>query len=363
MKRINILLSRRILLNALLCLLILGIGFPSLLLLIIGSSTPTALIALLFGCFITIALLIPIIHYRQLPLYLEFDEEKIIAHYLFGATATVWKNKTVYIGKYMVGRGGFYTLISNVPFLTEKIPMRENLCPPFSHTASHFDRHTQILIVDDEFPELSSLYPKEMCVPAEDADSDLLASLLNSAAPRLSDRKRLSLLPEYYGHLLISVLVILFIAAFHIIAFTESFILGMVFLCAFGIFWFCLLVMSIGGIIKDFRFCNIVTISNVAVTSSMFMKEQCTVDLTQNVYYAAFRGAEYNSGSKVFVAVSNTPFNYFKVNRDDRSYLSEYPMDTQVAFPYNAETAPYCDFDNWHCVGGFGELNLRQQSN
>ena len=25
-----------------------------------------------------------------------------------------------------------------------------------------------------------------------------------------------------------------------------------------------------------------------------------------------------------------------------------------------AETAAICDFDNWHCVGGFGELNMKR---
>ena len=68
----------------------------------------------------------------------------------------------------------------------------------------------------------------------------------------------------------------------------------------------------------------------------------------------------YGTEGKPYIVISNEWFNYYKVNRTDRSYLSEYPMDTQVAFPYNAETAAICDFDNWHCVGGFGELNMKR---
>jgi len=71
-----------------------------------------------------------------------------------------------------------------------------------------------------------------------------------------------------------------------------------------------------------------------------------------------FRGAEYASKNKPYIVISNEWFNYYPVIDDDRSYLSVYDSATQIVFPYNAETAAICDFDNWHCVGGFAELNM-----
>jgi hypothetical protein len=98
MKRINILLSKRIVLKALAYIAAFTFGIPLLigcLPMLIGESflkvgfiVHTILFLTgLYSCFF---------EYRYHPFYVEYDDEKLIAHYLLGITATVWKNQDIY---------------------------------------------------------------------------------------------------------------------------------------------------------------------------------------------------------------------------------------------------------------------------
>lgn len=356
MKRINILLSKHTLGTAIAYILALGIA-PSLVIFgLFATPEDEFMFPYALGAFLALALVPLLLQFRNLPLYLEYDREKIVAHYPFGKTATVWKSKTIYISSYRYYRSGYHTVLSNTAF---PVNISENA----RTTVKRLDYNTQILLPEDEFPELSSIYRKSACIPAENADWDVLVDQYKDETALYADEKRIYILPGFLVALLkiefgiiIAAGVFLFFIFSEGLAYTIMILLYSALGWGYGIY-------RIVDAIRNLHFCGTVSFSDTSVTSRLFKKEQCTVDLAQPIYYAVFRGAEYGSKGKPYIAVSNQWFNYFKVNRDDRSYLSEYDRDTQAAFPYNAETAPYCDFDNWHCVGGFGELNLRQQSN
>ena len=350
MKRINILLSKKMLCDALLLFLLILL-LPLLLRLVCG---PSYLHIISFIVSLTVALFVIISQNRMFPLYLEYDDERIIAHYPFGKCAVVLRNQTIYTGYMKRNRFDICYVFSNMPFHTSYIPTIDIDAPKDMRFLLNMDRATQIAIPQEECPEAMRLFPISMRVAAENVDWNILTEPSTSAKTTTLPTEPINILPGFLEHL-----TALAAGGIGLIALLVGFIIHLIpsFLIAFfffGVFW----CTSTAKASKHLRFCAKVHFEEKAVTSSLFRKIQCTVDLTQPVHYAVFRGGEYGSEGFPYIVISNEWFNYYPIIDDHRSYLSVYDSATQIVFPYNADTAPICDFDNWHCVGGFGELNM-----
>lgn len=364
MKRMNILLNRRNLLLGLAGFLIIALGLPSFLyclLSLTGESTEGIFrsqipIYSLFGA----AILLMSARYE--PLYLEYDDERIIAHYLFGITATVWKTKTIYTGILNLGKAGRQHLYSNIPFAVSPSPFSNEIGSHYS--TGRLNRRTQITLSLAEH-EAKSLFPMSMCVPAEKADWDAITEQHHSKPASHSLDRKIRLVPGYWKALALTLYSCLIIASMTALALwvhSAPVYYVIVLMCYIAFPWVIFAVFT-NKIAKSLCFLSTISITESTVETHWFGQILCSVNLNETVYYAVFRGKEYGTGGTPYIVISNEWFNYYTVNRTDRSYLSEYPMDTQVAFPYNAETAPICDFDNWHCVGGFAELNIKRSKN
>ena len=364
MKRMNILLSRKSILQSLAFLLLFTafMSFYMYFLCAMFGDPLTLKEALLAGpSFALIMLLIGAYYAYYLPLYLEYDQEKVIAHYLFQQQATVWLNKTIYTGTLRLGRAGTLSVFSSEPFPTAPLPMQDSIIgmPQF---ASGVYRSSQILLPPTDMPEALALFPVQLQVPAEKADWSVLITHHKTHTPKRSLNRKLRLVPAYWQSMLCCLALVLFIGAL-VWLMIESKRSGDSTALLFVLITYTAIPTAIIAyhawkVITDFRFCATVFLGEHTVETHFFGKKLCAVDLNNKVYYAVFRGREHGARGTPYIVVSNSWFNYYTVNIANRSYLSKYPTDTQVAFPYNAETAPICDFDNWHCVGGFGELNM-----
>lgn len=274
---------------------------------------------------------------------IEYDDEKIISRNIFKKDVTIRKDKDIYYSEIHY-KGHTKWTISNEPFFfNSKLPK------DFPSIELH----------DNEFEQ--SVKPAH-CISYRKVDWDLLIDHYSDKKAAHADNDKIYMLPGFLWEL-----VGLELSTIALTVSTIYFVytMGMagIFLFLFtGIAFWIGLIVAIVTAVKRYRFCAAISFSETAVTSSLFKKEQCTVDLTQTVYYAVFRGAEYYSEGEPYVVISNAWFNYFKVNQEHRSYLSEFDPHTQIAFPYNAESALYCSFDTWHCVGGFAELSIRRRS-
>ena len=218
----------------------------------------------------------------------------------------------------------------------------------------HIDRTSQIVIPREEFPEAMRLFPLEMRVPVEKVDWDMLTQAPAPAKPAKSPPEQIYILPTFLEHL--AALAAGCIGLIALLMFTIANLEFSLFIAFFffGGIWTASAIKAF----KHLRFCAKLHFRKDFVMSTLFRKPQCTADLTQPVYYAIFRGEEYGSEGLPYIVISNEWFNYYNVIDHHRSYLSVYDSATQIVFPYNTETAAICDFDNWHCVGGFGELNM-----
>lgn len=350
MKRMNILLSRNILRDSLLLFLLLLL-LPLLLRLVCG---PSYLHIVSWIVSLTVSIAVIIYSNRIFPLYLEYDDEKVIAYYPFGKRAVVSRNQTIYTGYTKRNRMEICYVFSNTPFHTSYIYTTDFDAPNDLRFVLSIDRTTQIVIPQVECPEALPLFPFSMRVAAEKVDWDVLTEMHAPTKATTPSTESLYVLPGFPEHLaalaaggigLIALLV-------YIIVSTEFSLLMAIFVL--GGLW----CESTFKASKQLRFCAKVHFKETVVTSSLFGKTQCSVDLTQPVHYAVFRGGEYGSEGFPYTVISNDRFNYYSIIDEHRSYLSVYDPHTQIAFPYNAETAAICDFDNWHCVGGFGELNM-----
>ena len=353
MKRINILLSQKTLRDSISSFLILGLGFPLVLRLIVGPS-PYHILGLIF--LPPLSLFVAIAPNSKLPLYLEYDNEKIIAYYPFGKRAVVSRTHTIYTGYTKRDRVDICTVFSNTPFRTSYINTIDFDAPKNLRFVLHIDRTSQIIIPQEEFPEAMRLFPLEMRVPVEKVDWDVLTQAPTPTKPAKSPPEQTYMLPTFLEHL-----AALAAGCIGLIALLIGFIVYLLpsFLIAFFFFGGLWISAAIKAS-KNLRFCAKVHFHKDSVMSTLFRKTQCTANLTQPVYYAIFRSGEYGSEGLPYIVISNEWFNYYPIIDDHRSYLSVYDSATQIVFPYNAETAAICDFDNWHCVGGFGELNMKR---
>ncbi len=362
MKRINILLTGKNILQSMALLF----GFP------IGMSLYIYFLCGMFGeplehwfipemlVFALMGLLIILFPCIYLPLYLKYDDEKIIAHYILGTKATVWRNKPIYTGKQHLGKAGYNLLFSNEPFAVYSQNFTNSVTTETFYFSGKLNRKTQITLPSNADDELLSLFPAKMCIPAQKADwATLIAQHKDKPATHSISRK-VRLLPTPWKELALTIYSLLFFAVMIWLTSMEGSTLGYyaLFVCCYVAFPWFVIVFSKREQIKLLRVFSTIYIGEHTVETHFLQNTLCTVDLTEKVYYAVFRSREFGTSNTPYIVVSNEWFNYYTVNRPDRSYLSEYPMDTQVAFPYNADTAPICDFDNWHCVGGFAELNI-----
>lgn len=329
MKRMNILLGRHTLLECFVIFCVFTIGGPlyvHFLCTVFKQPIDTGWYPFEFLIFFALSVFVMLLTFHRLPLYLEYDDEKIVAHYPFGITATVRKDQTIYIGKLHIGKSNYQFLYSNTPFSVSVREFTDNITPTSFFYTDTLDRKTQITLPINAYPEAHALFPRELCLAAEKVDWDVLTEQYKSRPAQHSATQKIRLIPGYTSFL-------------HIFP------------------------ISFGRNTTDFRTHAVISIGEHTVETRLFNKTLCTVNLNETVYYAVFRSREFGTTGAPYIVVSNAWFNYYTVNRADRSYLSEYPLETQVAFPYNAETAPICDFENWHCVGGFAELNLQRKPN
>ena len=364
MKRINILLNRKNVLYSVALLF----GFP------IGMSLYIYLLCGMFGeplehwfipemlLFALMGLLIILLPCMYLPLYLEYDDEKIIAHYLFGIKAKVWRNKPIYTAKQQLGKAGYNLLFSNEPFAVYSLNFTNSVTSEDFYFSGKLNRKTQITLPSNADAALLSLFPAKMCIPAQKADWATLIKQHKDKPANCSTNRKVRLLPIPWTDLALTTYSFLFFAVMIWLASIEESTLGYyaLFVCCYVAFPWLVIVFSTKEQIKLLRVFSTIYIGEHTVETHFMRNTLCTVDLNETVYYAVFRSREFGTSNTPYIVVSNDWFNYYVVNRPDRSYLSEYPLDTQVAFPYNAETAAICDFDNWHCVGGFGELNMKR---
>lgn len=362
MKRMYLLLNRRNILPCLGILLVFSLSIPAFLyfLFALAGDSTEGIFRTQVPLYFVIGLGILLLYSRYIPLYLEYDDEKIIAHYFFNTTATVWKTKTIYTGKLYLGRAGFQLLYSNEPFAVSPPPLADN-SEPSSLSTTKLNRRTQITL-PIELKEAIALFPREMCLAAEKADWASLTAHHRDKPAEHSLNRKLRLVPGYWKELTLLTFFFLYVAGVTLlVGLTKApFAMFVVYLICYLSFPWIMLMVFTRNVAKSFRYCATVFLGEHTVETHFLGRKLCVVDLNETVYYAVFRGRENDAVNTPYIVVSNQWFNYYTVNRPNHSYLSEYPMDTQVAFPYNAETAPLCDFDNWHCVGGFGELNMKR---
>lgn len=364
MKRINILLTRRNLTVGLVCFLGTALGMPLFLYFLISLCGESAegIIPTQIPVYAIFGAAILLISTRYEPLYLEYDDEKIVARYLFGSTATVLRNKTIYTAQLQMGKAGLCSIYASVPFPVTPLGYCETPTPDTIYVTYRLNRKTQIALPIDAPKEAFALFPSQMCVPAEKADWDAITQQHKDAPAAHSLSRKIRLIPGYWKEVALTLFSFLVIASMTLLAIWDDsapVYFAIVLICYITFPWVVLTVFA-NKIAKSLCFLSTIAITEDTVETHWFGQTFCSVILKEPVYYAVFRGREYGTEGKPYIVISNEWFNYYKVNRTDRSYLSEYPMDTQVAFPYNAETAAICDFDNWHCVGGFGELNMKR---
>ena len=97
MKRMYLLLNRRNILPCLGILLVFSLVIPAFLyfLLALAGDSTEGIFRTQVPLYFVIGLGILLLYSRYIPLYLEYDDEKIIAHYFFNTTATVWKQGAI----------------------------------------------------------------------------------------------------------------------------------------------------------------------------------------------------------------------------------------------------------------------------
>lgn len=292
------------------------------------------------------------------PLYLEYSDEVIVAHCLFRKPVTVQKDKPIYRGYCTYARSGYYVVLSNEPFTVHKDNAGKQV-------TSHIRFGTQIILQEQTFIDHPDFCKRSACTPAELIDWSKLTNSRNlqSALPR--KYQTYFSLPELllYPFCMIGLASML---ALSLSVMFDTVALGLAyFLVALVVSLFPLgaVIWGFITVCKYLRFCGIIiTFTETAVTSKLFKKELCTVDLTQTVHYAVFHSADHALSTKPYIVISNKYFNPHNINKRN-STLSNHDTTTQIAFRYNAETAAYCDFDNWHRVGGFSELNIKRSKN
>ncbi len=163
MKRINILLGKRIVLTILAYIAAFTFGIPLLigcLPMIIGASfCPVGFwghaVLFLIGAYSCL------LEYRYHPFYLEYDDEKIIAHYLLGITATVWKNKDIYKGVFYPNKGIPLLIFSNTPFPVSLAKPGHPLGCSTKLSVNEPDTSTQITLPIQASPEMLGLFPSK----------------------------------------------------------------------------------------------------------------------------------------------------------------------------------------------------------
>ena len=354
MKRINILLSKQGVVGCLLTILMCSVGIPLFFqwfCTMLGDATMGMF--LIFSCIFTpIGLIGLYADIHRLPLYLEYDETKIIVHYPFRKPTILRKDVPIYRAYCFKPKHEFLIVLSNTPFR-----VREH--SPRKWVASHIDYSTQLILPERFFIEHPAVCKRSACIPAERIDWDILLDQHEEEKATYADSERIFILPGYLWALLSIELGAIAFLAYLIFIFSEGFVYAFIMLLYSSVLWAYGIYEAVKAY-KNRRFCGTVSFTESTVISKLFKKEQCTVDLSHPIHYAVFRGAEYASKNKPYIVISNQWFNYYPIIDDDRSYLSVYDSATQIVFPYNEETAPICDFDNWHCVGGFGELNMKR---
>jgi len=290
----------------------------------IQSSMPDNI---LICCGLTIVFIILVCFaWCELFLYIDQDSKTVLVTHLFRAPVVLHKDQIIYYNTIRTKYGCIFVLSNDLSSLLDR---------KYSHTV-FWD---------------SKIYDQYLkgyrCIPTAEADWDLLAQ----NACRKAVRGSICIAPWYRRQFIGEVcLLALFLLLYLIIKIgnignLDYLIIGGGLILPFPII----------GMVRQLRkphYLTTVSVSETAISSKLFRKNVCSVDLTQPVYYAVFRGREYRTSNHPYVVISNSWFNYYRVNKEDQSYLSVYGTSSQVAFPYNADTAPYCDFDHWICVGG-----------
>lgn len=360
MKRINILLSKGNLFAYLFGFLLFAAGLPlfiQLLCTMLGEASDAISFQyiLLFGAS---GLLLILYLVFPFPLYLEYNDEVIVAHCLFRKPVTVRKDKPIYRSYCTYARSGYYVVLSNEPFEVHKDSSGKQV-------TSHIRFGTQIILQEQIFIDHPDFCKRSACTPAEQID---WSKLSDSCPPQSSfpcKHQTYFTVPELLLYPFCTIVLASMLVLFLFVIF-DTVALGLAyFLVALVVSLFPLAAVIWGFIIlcKYLRFCGIsITFTETTVTSKRFKKELCIVDLTQPVHYAVFHSADHTLSTKPYIVISNKYFNPHNINKRN-STLSNHDTTTQIAFRYNAETAAYCDFDNWHRVGGFSELNIKRSKN
>ena len=164
MKRINILLSKGNLLICLFGFLMFAAGLPlfiELMCTTLGEASNSISLQhiLLFGA---MGLLLTLYLAFPFPLYLEYNDELIIAHCLFRKPVTVRKDKPVYRGHCTYARSGYYVVLSNAPFEVHKDSSGKQI-------TSRIRFGTQIILQEQTFIDHPDFCKRSACIPAERA--------------------------------------------------------------------------------------------------------------------------------------------------------------------------------------------------
>ena len=83
---------------------------------------------------------------------------------------------------------------------------------------------------------------------------------------------------------------------------------------------------------------------------SLFSKKLCTITTTNPIYYAVFTTPQGLNTSK-FIALSNEPFEYQTTYGVAKvRFIQHYNMEKIIVLPYNIQTIPILNLDEWHKI-------------
>ncbi len=162
MKRINILLSKG---NIFICLfgfLFFAVGIPLFIQFLYSllNETSDAIPLKEIIQFGSLGLLLILYLVFPFPLYLEYNDELIIAHCLFRRPIIVRKDKPIYRSYCTYARSGYYVVLSNEPFEVHKDSSGKWI-------ASRIHFRTQIILQEQVFNEYPDFCKRSSCIPAE----------------------------------------------------------------------------------------------------------------------------------------------------------------------------------------------------
>ena len=302
-------------------------------------------------CFICILFLICTYgNLLRMPKYIEVNRQQLVAHCLFQKTITLDLTIPIYNDIFSFARAERLAIVSNTPFC---FPRYTIFSKGFEAPQKRDFHATQTLIflpVD----LMETVIPLSQRVQA--SEMQRMDTIQQQITQSPTGKHRIPLVEDsYYENLdmciwIVVAFVVLFVIddSFSSRLITIASILPVLFLC--GILF-----------LSQQRFSVWITLSANHFSTVLLGKMRCRVQLQQPVYFALFRCMEYELENDLYVVISNASFTYYMVTEPKKSYLSKYDQSKQVAFPYNADTAPYCDFDNWICVGGKRELELLRE--